>query len=96
MTADGNEGGGNFPAISVGSIRLTPNPADETVIISWQYDAKQLIIRDLLGRKVREYFMDPSTYSIGVSVIGWLEGLYMVELRLLNGHTVYERLLVMP
>lgn len=85
---------GDTPVISVPSIRITPNPAVENVVISWQDDIRQLTIRNLLGHKVVEYFIAPSTHSLGISIAEWLEGIYMIETRLSNGEIIYGRFLV--
>jgi hypothetical protein len=93
---DPTESGGNGDAGNIspgGTVWLVPNPAYENVRISWQGDAIEIKILDIVGRTIKK-FPAPSLSDTLLSIKDFLNGVYFIEIRLRNGDVLYERLLI--
>jgi len=75
------------PAIT--GLQLYPNPANGTLHVTWQGQAKQLMIYDVIGRAIVSMKPAPGQQSVQVPLTSWQRGIYFVNIELADGkHTL--------
>lgn len=72
--------------LSMNGIDVSPNPATSFVNVSWakNISAKQLIICDNLGRKVKEMNLNSAEFSTKINIKDFKSGLYFISVYSIN------------